>query len=192
MTREPAPTINRAPTRLLHNLCPPSLLNIFPKLFWDFRPLSCFFLFYRPRPFFEGFYDQCWLWKRGTGKRIFCYTSLIIWCQKSAFTTDPFPNLLLLVKKTWHRWTLCTQKTPLMQSLSGGRTVGNQVLSPPLPNTHQVQNLSGPPLKIHLCCHQVYLANQVYNMHQVSLDVSFVHIIAYQWDLSITFTWESR
>ena len=169
MTWELAPTINPAPTRLLHNLCPPSLLNIFPKLFWDFRPLSCFFLFYRPRPFFEGFYDQCWLWKRGTGKRIFCYTSLFIWCQKSTFTTDPFPNLLLLVKKTWHRWTLCTQKTPLMQSLSGGRTVGNQVLSPPLPNTHQVQNLSGPPLKIHLCCHQVYLANQVYNMHQVSL-----------------------
>ena len=79
-----------------------------------------------------------------------------------------FQTFSCWLKKTWHRWTLCTQKTPLMQSLSGGRTVGNQVLSPPLPNTHQVQNLSGPPLKIHLCCHQVYLANQVYNMHQVS------------------------
>ena len=59
-------------------------------------------------------------------------------------------------------------KTPL-QSASGGRLGGNQVLSPPLmPNTHQVQNPSLAPSKIHFCCHQVYLANQVYNMHQVS------------------------
>ena len=101
-------------------------------------------------------------------KRIFDYAS-IIWRRKSVFFSRQihFQTLSSWKKKTWHRWTLCTQ-TPL-QSASGGRLGGNQVLSPPLmPNTHQVQNPSLAPSKIHFCCHQVYLANQVYNMHQVS------------------------
>ena len=93
----------------------------------------------------------------------------IIWRQKSVFfTTDPFPNPLFLEEKNMAPLNALHPKTPL-QSASGGRLGGNQVLSPPLmPNTHQVQNPSLAPSKIHFCCHQVYLANQVYNMHQVS------------------------
>ena len=137
-----------------------SLLNLCPLEIFTFAPSLAFNLL--TPPIFKGSDSRCWLSKRGTGKGsldVLVNFSLIMSSLlkvtsgkpqvSNIVSKDPFPALLLLVKKgKWHCWTLCTQ-TPLQPS-GGVRNEGNPVLSPPLlPNTHQV-HLFPPHPHFHL------------------------------------------
>ena len=155
-----------------------SLLNLCPLEIFTFAPSLAFNLL--TPPIFKGSYSRCWLSKRGTGKGsldVLVKFSLVMSGLlkvtsgkpqvSNIVSKDPFPALLLLVKKengTVERFApkhLCSRRAVFAM-----REI--QCWVPPCCQTPTRCTFSLlTPISIFFCC-QVYLANQVYNMHQVS------------------------